>query len=145
MLSSVPLLLARATPIRPYVACSTLCCGHACIIRYENSNCEVELPPNANLATDWAWRTTVIKVTSGVVTPFSLNMSLKSLSYVVPNTGDVKNCPSLQFSFYNALGQLAGVTHITPGQNYTPCVSFGNATVASYNGGNMNVPVPEDS
>lgn len=53
------------------------------------------------------------------------------------------NCPYIQFSFFDASNQTAGFTYITPGQNYSSCVSFDGSAVVSYSGVTMLVAVPE--
>jgi hypothetical protein len=147
--SPTALLKADYLPRRQYVVdCSTAQCGQACIAVYATSDCDVD-PFDANLTdiTGFTWGTTIIKDTGGVYTPFNSTQEgdvqkILSLSYPLP-VDRTLNCPDIQFSFYDASNHTAGFTYISPGQNYTPCVSFDGTAVVSYRGVTMLGPIRE--
>jgi hypothetical protein len=66
-----------------------------------------------------------------------------SLSYAIPARKNARDCPAIQFSFYNALYKDAGFTYIILRQGYSPCVNFNNSTAVYYNRVTMEVPVLE--
>jgi len=80
--------------------------------------------------------------TGGVITP--LNVQVKSLEYSSQDNTNATDCNPIQFMFYNELGQISGVTYITPGESGVGCVDFYGSTVVAYNGVIMLVPVPDE-
>jgi hypothetical protein len=88
----------------------------------------------------------MMKDTAGIVTPFNSSQGsihVQSLSYVFPPIEFI-DCPPIQFGFYDVEGKDVGFTFIIPGQNFSPCVSFGTK-VASYSGISLwNITLPEN-
>jgi hypothetical protein len=136
---------AKSLEPRQYVVdCDTVLCGQACIMLFASSNCDAE---DFNVTTGFPWGTTILEDTVGVITPFNstqeYDVQVMSLSYVTPLLNST-NCPYIQFEFFDASNQTAGVTYITPGQNYTPCVTFDGTQVVAYSGGTMLVEPPKN-